>query len=246
MDAFNSELDRQNDRVKSKRAFTLIELLVTISIIALLIAILLPALRTARDVAKASVCLNQQRQVGLAGIMYLDDYEENFPVIISSYAPYSVLLDRGGYTSTIEVFFDPTLPPGQVVQDAQNLSEIWNRPDGYTAALHTATYAIRWAHPQYKEVGAGATRYRYIPMKEVTQPSTSMIIADTANRGMYQVFRVAPDTSAWSQIHFRHQDASNMLFLDGHAAGIDLAGLSALDTDETLYYWDDSGPLIVP
>ena len=54
-------------------AFTLIELLVVISIIALLISILLPALGAARDAARSTACLSDQRQIGLAMMMYAND-----------------------------------------------------------------------------------------------------------------------------------------------------------------------------
>ena len=53
--------------------FTLVELLVVISIIALLMAILLPALARAREQGKRSVCLNYQRQLTAAWMMYADD-----------------------------------------------------------------------------------------------------------------------------------------------------------------------------
>ncbi|QNN20803.1 DUF1559 domain-containing protein [Planctomycetales bacterium ZRK34] len=62
-----------------RNAFTLIELLVVVSIIALLIAILLPSLQQAREVAKRVACGAQQHQISLGAIAYGMDYQQHFP-----------------------------------------------------------------------------------------------------------------------------------------------------------------------
>ncbi|MGC4048030.1 MAG: DUF1559 domain-containing protein [Armatimonas sp.] len=62
-----------------KNAFTLIELLVVIAIIAILAAILFPVFAQARAKARQTACLSNMKQIGTAIMMYVQDYDENYP-----------------------------------------------------------------------------------------------------------------------------------------------------------------------
>lgn len=66
------------------RGFTLIELLVVIAIIALLLSILMPAMRKIKEIAREVGCKSNLRNIGLAVQMYLDDYERKIPHTRSS------------------------------------------------------------------------------------------------------------------------------------------------------------------
>jgi prepilin-type N-terminal cleavage/methylation domain-containing protein/prepilin-type processing-associated H-X9-DG protein len=77
-----TEIKTRRDRADSARfGFTLIELLVVIAIIAILAAILFPVFAKAREKARQTTCASNEKQLGLAMLQYVQDYDETFPAV---------------------------------------------------------------------------------------------------------------------------------------------------------------------
>jgi prepilin-type N-terminal cleavage/methylation domain-containing protein/prepilin-type processing-associated H-X9-DG protein len=69
---------------RTRAGFTLIELLVVVAIIALLVGLLLPSLRGARDAARSLVCQSNTRQLAIGGLSYMADWKDYIPGVNSS------------------------------------------------------------------------------------------------------------------------------------------------------------------
>src|SRR5689334_4755525 len=84
-------------------AFTLIELLVVIAIIAILAAILFPVFAQAREKARHASCISNLKQIGMAALMYGQDYDESYP-----------MLENGPQRYTVANALDPYIKTGKL------------------------------------------------------------------------------------------------------------------------------------
>src|ERR1051325_357143 len=78
--AHTKEQSKMEVSSRSRSGFTLVELLVVIAIVAILAAILFPVFARAREAARATGCLSNLKQIGSSLMLYVQDYDERFPI----------------------------------------------------------------------------------------------------------------------------------------------------------------------
>ncbi len=214
----------------ARRAFTLIELLVVISIIALLIAILLPALGRARDLSKSLVCKSNLHSVGIGLATYANDYQDATPP--RSYGgnlarnnwftrlfPYTQYPSKGYFENGnsylgIESIYRcrPELEP--IVRNGW-----YKRRDGVDDLAGT-TYVVN-GHLQTDQGGWNVPGK---PLTEIRRPSTTIYAVD-GNR--WDRWYISNNISLLSLEYYKVEyfyyhlgSAANTLWVDGHASSM--------------------------
>jgi prepilin-type N-terminal cleavage/methylation domain-containing protein/prepilin-type processing-associated H-X9-DG protein len=216
-----------------KRGFTLIELLVVIAIISILAAILFPVFGRARENARRSSCLSNERQLGMAFLQYFQDYDERFP-----------LLGKNGAAETSWVYtMQPYIKNTQMLRCPSDKTAKWAPDDKWfdpTYTTHSDGSKVRRSSyslngylsdgnsnavqgGNFPHIGSIQKPANVVFLTEVPELSASGAIftgpyfhAHVYNppaSGHWDFAKDRPDDIAYD----RHLDGFNVTYLDGHA-----------------------------
>jgi prepilin-type N-terminal cleavage/methylation domain-containing protein/prepilin-type processing-associated H-X9-DG protein len=201
---------------RDKRAgFTLIELLVVIAIIAILAAILFPVFAQARDKARGTTCLSNLKQLGLATIMYANDYEGAYPLAWYGDTPafgFDVVLMP--YVKNLQVFDCPS----------NTTTPRWWA--GYKRVANIDPPGIPGDYTMNGDLTARTVGGQRAGLTEssVQRPADTILMSEiwdtlaAQKRGPEHEIFTATKSDVCQRIPFNiHQGGSNYNFVDGHA-----------------------------
>ncbi|HEY3281639.1 MAG TPA: prepilin-type N-terminal cleavage/methylation domain-containing protein [Armatimonadota bacterium] len=191
---------------RAHRAFTLIELLVVIAIIAILAAILFPVFASAREKARLTTCLNNEKQIGVAFLQYTEEYDGT---IVDA----GTIDQVGGGTDKLKA--DPRHLHNKLAPQLKT-KQVWRCPSdtGYhePGQASVAEYfdyygsSYQWKGNRGDPGGTGVAGQAIDSFKN---PSELPIVRD----GLAWHYSKQVGSNFWS----KGDNGANILFLDGHA-----------------------------
>ena len=238
-------LTMRDNKIRFPTGFTLIELLVVIFVIAVLLALLVPSLRMAREATRRTVCQSNLRQIAVAWNAYLDDNEGAF------YQGRNANLDYGGWKGDVGLMREPDRPLNSyfklpAFEENENDAKIFCCPADrggvpgrllYEKVYHACGtsyntnifligpggfafnqfYPPALITPEVTLLGDKINeRVGGVSVDEVANPSRLLLIGDY---GWVNQWKPRPhDRAEWKELAEWHArvDCHNLAFLDGH------------------------------
>jgi len=210
------------------RAFTLIEILVVVAIIALLAAIMFPVFARARESARKSSCLSNLKQISLGWMMYTQDYDEMAVPAYYYAGDFSSEYSENAWDFTLGWsasdmnqpvseaggLLDPYIKSGQINNCPSFTGDSVGRPS--TGYAYNASY-----------IGSDGT-HPSANLAQIEKPAETILFADGGAWSSYSNSIIGQnylrsynnDPYSAGTAAFRHNDASNVAYADGHVKSI--------------------------
>ena len=223
-----------------RNSFTLIELLVVIAIIAILAAMPLPALSKAREKAMSISCVNNQKQIALSAIMYMNDYKGRIPSGVNGNHVHADC----AYNNMFNGWW-VDLVCGKYLTEDYAFDTTSSAALGYKALLCPSLDSDYTYNYSINELLTGEYcgsylygRSNHMNSSKLTNPSARGLFFESYDKdgaGMYAYPSI--DASCARKVNReRHGNSSNVAFLDGH---VETVAESNLGTAVTQFPWSE-------
>ena len=207
-------------RRKAACRFTLIELLVVIAILAILAAMLLPALNKARERGKLTTCVSNSKQLGNVLLMYTNDYNDMIP-------PHSGFNVNGAKFSWAGILYSINMLRQKTVicpnSTRKNLPSEWtDYRVNKSSDAQTYTNYIDYGMNRMAVLDRGLYK-----INQVKSPSGSMLITECVTPGQHkgsslaaQAWGTVSSSNGIGAVGVRHQGKVNFIYFDGHVGSM--------------------------
>ena len=218
-----------------KKGFTLIELLVVIAVIALLMGIIMPALNMARDQGRRAACMSNMRQVGVALLMYQNEYEKTPPKTqaVYDYASPAArdnvlkllrsLLSAEDPEARTPVYACPSLKPNPNPAYAPSrVSSTGYLVNSVVMGRHVASIPNPGRIIAMQE-GWSLSNHLWVQPEPINRSPAALQGRESTRYREWHMFASQSDHSSWftperrEQTSNVHNEGGNFIFSDGHA-----------------------------
>ena len=215
----------------TQSAFTLIELLVVIAIIAILAAMLLPALQQARERGRSAACINLMNQLGKAAIFYTGD--NNDYIVPYGNAAGGISMWYAAQKGTLNTYLNID------IKNASLGGYFYHKTDGILKTpLLCPSWPLKNLAVNNRSLGYGMnSKLTCVKQTRFLKPSRGCHFGES--KGKAQVFYKTTDASLPSDD--RHSGANNILFLDGHTRTMKFAEIPNAVVNSSAWestFWD--------